>query len=459
MLTGARAGTPANPPKGATPKQEGLFDGVDDEAGRLVMERARQRIEEIRKRDFTVRLVDERGRPVEGASEIHLVRHAFQLGAAMTATLRLKPGNKGYEARKAALEAVKELFNVATINCHWGPTAPTKDGPFDWRETDEQMAWALGNGLRPRMHALIYMNEGYTPKWHKEVRSTEEWWELIDRRIGAVAERYGDKYIEYDLINETLFQGKWLKENCPLFPRYDDPQTGARIARIARKYLPKATFFPLDQFLPTLYKGNAWFQDYVAYCRRLIELGTPIDGIGYQAHFYTGKPSFQEGHWTAGPDAFRMKAIEEGLDHLASLSKPIYITEFNPPSRDGKKKTPDQARLSDEEVAAWSDNFYTLVFSKPYLRELTRWFVIDTVGGRGIDAGLVTLDGKKKPSYFALKKLLTETWSTRWKGQLSGGSVSLRGFYGTYEARAAAGAPARFEVAPDGPAAIAIRLV
>ncbi|OPZ08004.1 MAG: hypothetical protein BWZ10_02733 [candidate division BRC1 bacterium ADurb.BinA364] len=131
---------------------------------------------------------------------------------------------------------------------------------------------------------------------------------------------------------------------------------------------------------------------------------------------------------------------------------PIHITEFNPPSRDTKNKNPDQARLSDEEVAEWTVNFYTLAFSKPYIREITRWFLIDTIGGRGIDAGLVTLEGERKPSYYALRKLLKETWSTRWEGELKDGQADFRGFFGTYEARIG-GETARFELCegPSGP--------
>lgn len=445
--------------KGAS-KPTGFFDGADDDTSREVMRRARQRIEELRKRDFTVRLVDAAGQPIKGEAEIRLVRHAFEFGSAMSHTLALKEGHKGYVARAAAMEAVKELMNVVTVNCHWGPTAPTKGGAWDWSEPDEQMAWALANGLRPRLHALIYMNVSYTPKWCAQVRSTDEWWSLIEQRIAAVAERYGDKYIEYDLINETQFCPPWLREHCPLFPTYDDPQTSVRIAQIARKYIPKTPIFPLDQVMPSLYPKNTGYQYYLGYCRKLIEGGAPIDGVGFQGHFFNGKPTFQEGHYAAGPDAFRMKVIEQGLDGLGALGKPMYITEFSPPSRNTQNKNnANQARLSDEEVAAWSDNFYTLAFSKPYMREVTRWFVIDTIGGRGMDAGLFSLEGKAKPNYFALKKLLTETWMTRWKGATaSDGAIATRGFFGTYEARVGGRKPVRFDVLPGGEGAFAVKL-
>ena len=110
----------------------------------------------------------------------------------------------------------------------------------------------------------------------------------------------------------------------------------------------------------------------------------------------------------------------------------MHITEFSPPSRDNKRTGP-QPSLTDDEVAAWQVNYYTLAFSKPYVHEVTRWFLVDELGGRGIDAGVIARDGKLKPAYFALRRLLKETWSSSWAGTARRGEVSFRGFYGDYE--------------------------
>ena len=436
-----------------------FFDGADDAEGRAVMEQARQRIEAVRKAEVSLQILGPDGKPMAGSVEIQLRRHAFLFGAAASDTFAIKPGGKATPAaREMGLEVAAELFNVATINCHWSGSQPTKDGAFNWRASDQLMEWAVSHGLSPRMHCLIYMNEGCSPKWRAEVKSTEEWWQLIDRRIAAVAERYGKNYIEYDVLNETNFCPPWNRQNNPLFPDYDAPATGVRIFQIARKHLPQGKLLILDQFIPTSQPGNRNFERYMDYCRKLIAQGAPVDAIGYQGHFYTGKPSFQQGSAEAGPDAFRMKALAQGLDRLAGLGRPVHITEFNPPSRNNKVKNPNQARLSEEEVAAWSVNFYTLAFSKPYIQEITRWFLVDDVGGRGTDAGLVTLTGKKKPEYYALKKLLKETWNTEWKGEPKDGTVSLRGFYGEYEIIAPGCKPAKFVLGKGGPKEISLSL-
>ena len=39
---------------------------------------------------------------------------------------------------------------------------------------------------------------------------------------------------------------------------------------------------------------------------------------------------------------------------------------------------------------------------------ISRWFTVDNLGGRGMDAGIVSEEGVFKPNYFALKKLIKE---------------------------------------------------
>jgi hypothetical protein len=127
-----------------------------------------------------------------------------------------------------------------------------------------------------------------------------------------------------------------------------------------------------------------------------------------------------------------MDEINRGIEQMASLGKPMVITEFNPPSRSNRSTNPNQPRISDEEIAAWETNFCSLMFSKPYLKGLSRWFTIDNYGGRGMDAGVVTVDGRLKPNYYALKKLIKGKWHTRWVGECVDGKAEFVGFYGTY---------------------------
>jgi GH35 family endo-1,4-beta-xylanase len=469
--------------------QNDIFDGANDSEGRGVMEAARQRIEEIRKGDFTLTLLDSNGNPIQGSVEVNHVEHEFLFGGNASAFLdraKERPMHAGnfvpYErfadwfkakypkskypngishetTRKAvevAQEVTKELFNIITINCHWGDVQPSLES-VDYSKIDEMHAWAIANGLKTRMHALVYLHPVITPSWSDQVQTTEEWWELIEKRIAEIAQRYSHSYVEYDVINETLYQKNNAKKNVPLFPDYTSPETGTRLFHIARRHLPTATLMPLDQVYPVIFERNQPFRTYLDYCAQMIKMGAPIDAIGYQAHFWPSRSgavtkSVHDGLNVGGPDAFKMAALEKGLDFMAAkLNKPIHITEFNPPSRSALNPDPDQPGLTEVELTRWTRNFYTLVFSKAYMREITCWFVVDVLGGASLDPGLVTLEGEKKPLYYTLKKLIKEDWSTQWSGKAQNGQVSLRGFWGHYEVKVPGYETARIPLLENGP--------
>jgi GH35 family endo-1,4-beta-xylanase len=428
------------------------FDGVD-EASRPVMEQARKRIETTRKGNFRVLLNDDSGKPYTGAASIRLTRHAFRFGASAYGIPRL-PEN----ARRRALDVIDELFNTVTITNYWPENEPTRSGDRIWKDADWMVDWATTHEKTMRFHSMFFP----WPKWVAEVETTAEWWRIVEARIRAVAERYGTRIHEYDILNEIASRAWiWNKDMDPtrdsaVFPRFVETPNAVRCFQIARRYLPDAELVNNDQTIATPASENLAL--HLKFNRDLLAAGAPIDVFGHQAHFYaSGQMPFQEGHSGSGKGAFTMAVLDQGFDRMGSLGKPVHITEFSPPSRDNKRQGP-QPRLSDEEVAAWQANYYTLAFSKPFVHEITRWFVVDELGGRGIDAGLITKDGKLKPSCYALRKLLKDTWKTSWEGPVRNGEMSFRGFYGEYEVVAPGYRALRFSVRPDTVAPIVVKL-
>lgn len=416
-----------------------FFDGVDD-ASRAVMDRARRQIEEIRKGDFQLALVDAAGRPVSGEVHVRLARHEFRFGADLYGFPKLPEA-----ARRQAEEVVDELFNTVVIVNYWRRP--------EFAETDQMLAWSREHGKITRFHALLYN----VPPSFSQTGSDEERWKRIEDRIKTVAERYGSQIHEYDVLNE-IATDKWVWADKPDSAFFSDPANGARCFALARKYLPDAELLNTDTTIANT--TSPALAPILNYTRDLLVHGAPLGVIGHQAHFYaSGMMPFQEGHSKyGGKGAFTMKMIDGGLDRLATFGKPIHITEFSPPSRDRSRKG-TQPSLTDDEIAAWQVNYYTLAFSKPYIHEITRWFVIDELGGRGMDAGLITKDGKLKPAYYALKRLLKETWTTEWRGTAKSGVVSFRGFYGDYEVEVRGYRKAVIAASSTGPKSVTVKLL
>ncbi len=446
----------------ALARSEDFFDGVDDAESRRVMQQARERIEEVRKGDFTLLLVDEAGQPIAGDVVIEMSEHEFLFGGAMTYSLDLRGSPLMAAAYRAAQEVAKDLFNIVAINCHWYDLQPTIDGPHDWTDTDWLINWAKENGFTIRGHSLIYLRTPIpAPRWIGEVESTEQWWQLVDAHFKAVAERYGDDYPEMDVMNEPRYQ-KEFRAKYRWMPKLDAPETGRRYFEIAQKHFKETTLMPLDQWTLAGGEENGERRAAMQVMQDMIDAGAEVDAIGTQGHFFPGRgfTSMRQGNLQGGPDAFQMKAIDRGLDAPAAFNLPVHITEFDPPSRNGKimDRYPNQPRMSDEESAAWQVNFYTLAFSKPHIKEVTRWFIVDGVGGNSLDGGLVRADGTKKPAYHALKKLIQEAWHTRWSGKADDGKVILRGFFGTYEVKVAGHEMQTVELLEQSPCEIEVKL-
>jgi len=404
-----------------------FFDGTDVET-KILMQNAEAQIEIVRKGDFVLELVDENGNSIHANAVIELQSHEFDFGANLFNFHSIADNDP---AKQMSLKAIDTLFNTVIVCDYWRQNQWQLNGNLHWHQPDYGMALAEKMGKRSRYHALLF---GF-PRWFDGL-TEEQLWGIIEERIKNVADRYGDKIKEVDVINEFINYQYWTGDSPEYlrstnFPDFAKPENGARVLNLARKYYPKAKLVVLEANFFNV--PNPVFQEIYQYHKSLIEMDVDYDYIGYQAHYYAqqGVP-FQEGTKKFGPRTFMMDEINKGMEQLAQLGKPIVITEFNAPSRNNTITNPNQPGLTDEEIAAWETNFYTLMFSKSYIAGISRWFTVDNLGGKGMDAGVVTEDGKLKPNYFALKKLIKEKWHTKWEGEVRDGRVDFNGFYGTY---------------------------
>jgi len=431
----------------ATPQDGVFFDGAPGTDGKAFMDGARQQIDQVRKGNFIVHLKDAAGKPYKGSAQINLQHLEFKWGGLLAGAGYPGPSTP---AQTAALKVMDELFSIVGVADNWKAVEPVRGGPLNWEQTDDGVAWAKAHGKEMRIHCLVYDFQPDAPNWRSEVKSQAEWWPLIDTHIRQVAERYGNDVGEYNVINEMVMHKDWEAKENPTFPALSDPANSARVMQIARKYLPKATLVSLEQNYTTPDPGNTQFREVLAFQKKMLALGAPTDVIGNQGHFFAGWSTsddepFYKGNKTGGPGAFNMKQIGDGLDMLAALGKPIHITEFHPPSRNASRPDP-QPYLTPEETAAWLTNYMTLVFSKPYIHELIYYNIIDGDAGAAIDGGLVTKGGELKPTYYAMRKLLKDEWTTKWAGKLPTGTAAFRGFYGSYGVTAEGYAPAEFSL-------------
>lgn len=442
-----------------------FFDGVD-ETSRYVLEQARKDIERFRKGDLAVTFRTVEGEPLNGKVQIRHIRHEFQFGAPFSSS-----------------RAFRDLFNTGRMNPHWrnlqaGENGP--NGPYLWEHYDRMLEAAHEHDIAMRWHCLIYEQWGspswidakYADKpWWKDIPQTEDqWWNLIEKHIRTVAEHphpvTGEPIgglMEFDVINETGSK-TWTNihlEDAGIPARFPSahnrhPSGNANAARmicLARKYMPNAHLVVLEGWpIGDLESGST--QRIHRHFSKLFDrdsVNPEVRQVACDERVLLGT----QGHFSAiDRSKITMGRINAGFEHFATFGKQIVITEYDAPTVMRDRKDLYRFRLTPEEQAAWSVNFHTLAFSKPYIRQISRWAMSDRQGQK-VDAGLLFADGKKKPEYHALKNLICRTWTTRHSGELSdNGTASFRGFFGTYEASLPGHEPVRFTLTASGPRSI-----
>jgi arylsulfatase A-like enzyme/GH35 family endo-1,4-beta-xylanase len=409
-----------------------VWDGAVDQADKDVMDTARARIEQIRKGDFELILLDPSGNPIQDTATIELVNHEFLFGMAMTYSLNHMIQNRS-TFEEVINYAIPRLYNLVTINCHWKFIQPSKGSNPVWYN-DWQMNWARNHGFKIRGHALTYLVDGVGPTntWMPQVQDLDEWWGLVEAHYANVAGKYGDDYMAMDVINEPRTGGVYREEYTWL-PDLRDATYSQRYYELANQYFPYTNLNPLDNWFLTPGNANAGLR----VTKDLLAQGVQIDSVGTQGHFlYYQKPA-SKGVTTWKIEEYTMDKIEIGLDELSIAGYPdmeFTITEFSPPSRNNRWYPDDNIeQLSDEEIAAWSRNFFTMAFSKPHIREITSWFCIDEIGGKAMDCGIINKSGQLKPLFHGLRSLVKGEWHTKWQGGLDAeGKAAFRGFYGEY---------------------------
>ncbi len=138
------------------------------------------------------------------------------------------------------------------------------------------------------------------------------------------------------------------------------------------------------------------------YMDMVVQSGTSFDAFGLQMRF--GKDE-------AGMHLRDMMHISSLLDLFALIAKPLYVTDVEIPSKNGKGKfDPDAAgvwhrRWDPTRQSQWLERFYKIALSKPYVEAVNYGSLADGDGGAIAHSGLLTEALEPKESFGTLKRL------------------------------------------------------
>jgi GH35 family endo-1,4-beta-xylanase len=393
-------------PAEATDKDRWLADE------KFMRETVLPNIDKYRKGDAKLHLLDADGRPLAGATvEVRQVASAFNFSASLPffQAPAGAPSNGDFvppPVDPRELVHFREIFNASMIpfSGKWMYVEP-REGELHFEDLDHYVDWCTQNHIRLEYHFL----SGYFAPWVKQ-KNPQQQGEAFLRHAKQIAERYGDRIPYWQVVNETIL----IQQSPPVFKMLRQMMPNAKLGiSDCAKFAPETKSKRRIDMQSDMIRG-------LAEVRWLKGQGIQPDFFGFHGH----RPF---GIW---PEASQMYA---SLDLFAKEGVKVHITEFTVPQDTPIISPIRGGRFTPEVQAQFYERFFTVCFSHPAVELINIWGIGPNTWQQG--SGLLDANYNPKPTFFALKRLLTETWRTNvtLKTDIEG-AASFRGFHGDYVA-------------------------
>lgn len=259
----------------------------------------------------------------------------------------------------AALVSRQCDFLVPEFHGQWSAVEWERGKPW-YGNLDAIAAFARAQRKSVRGHALIW--EKMTPKWARAAMLEERDWRIVETHFASLLPRFADTD-EWIVVNECIDTENGeqnLQRNS--FQQAFGNGYVARALETARELAPHARLLindysveysnPIDEARRTAL---------LKLVERLRHDGTPLDGVGVQAHLELAK----------GPVAAR--SLAKFFDELQQMNVDIAITELD--VLEDHRGAPIERR--DARVADAVDRFMDVVNAQTGVSSLATWGLSD----------------------------------------------------------------------------------
>ena len=400
-------------------------------------ERIEKGIEENRKGNLRVRVLDKNGKPMSDAKiSLKQTSHEFRYGANM-----LMLDEFGDEAMNQAYrDAFYQYFNIGTVPFYWstleaerGKPRYSKDSEKIYRRPAPDLCvdYCKEKGIDAKLHCLVY--EAHVPEWLKKMPLDEVKAEY-EKRFAEISERYADSLFEVEVINEVLLSPEWQSTSALA----STPDMIPWSFETARRYFPNSTLvFNEGQRWDSIGK-NGRFDAYPLLLENAILSGASVDKIGMQSHIFVGAgaqtPEQYDAELLKWKEFGNINNMFKTLDTLAEFGMPLEITEITVPTFGDSE---EYEQLQADMLRLWLSVF----FSHPAVNTAVYWNTVDGYCYAPSPAhdenrcrgGLFHKDMSPKKSALMLKHLFDEVWHTEMEVETDkDGYFEFRGFFGNY---------------------------
>ena len=365
-----------------------------DEANAAWRKAAAERIDKYRKGNLAINVVDDKGKPLQGAQiSIHQTRNAFNWGTATNSQLLLEDSKSAQQYRDTLTKYFNQVvFENEVKSKNWYK--------FDSAQTAKGVAWLKGRNISIRGHVMVWPSWQHAgPVIEKYKNDTAGLRRALLKFIGEQTSTMKGWFTEWDVLNEPFAHDVFLD----LLGR----QEMVKWFEAARANTPGVKLFLNDY---TMFHGegpNSGSEAFYQNIKFLQANHAPIDAIGEQAHIGGTPPPIEK--------------VLERLDYFAQLNLPIQISEFDINSND------------DEFKARYLGDFMTAVYSHPSTIGFVQWGFWEGSHWFPV-AALWDKNWSLRTHGKVFTQLVNNTWKTNATGTADkNGSYQLRGFTGEYE--------------------------
>lgn len=408
--------------------------------------KAAQRINQHRRGDLAIRVLDHHGNPVpDAAVHIEQQRHFYPFGTAVVANRIADAPRHLYSeaisreesrirnAHNAIYrEKLSRLFNYAVFenDLKW----PFWIEPNHWRRpewTRQSFQWLRDRDFLIKGHTLVWGSWSQTPSWLRQYEDDpEELQRRILLHIKNMAAATRDHVHQWDVLNEPMSHRDIIE--------IVGIEGVAQWFRTAREAMPGVELVINDFDLIGNNGSPNRQQKFIAFVEALLAEGAPIDAIGFQSHFWSTRLTPPESIWRI-------------IDRFAALGLDLYVTEFD-------------MNYPDEKVQAdYTRDFLTAWFSHPATNGFLMWGFYGDAHWFGEAGALFRTNWEPKPNALEYQRLLFGDWWTDRRLRTDPkGRVSTRPFFGKQAIRVEAKGfiPAKriIDHTPGSPASLTILL-
>lgn len=377
---------------------------------------AADRIEELRKVNLDVVVLDAAGMPLQNAEvSINMQKHDFGFGSAFA--MSRFPGNRTFNQtyidRITDLDGKGHGFNIGV-----NENALKWDGwEEEWIGTPEEIRsavqWLADRDVDMRGHVLVWPGFDNLPD---DIQQNQNNIEYIQGRISSRLQSMltspvlGDVINDWDILNE-LTTNRDLESVFSNDPNYETGrELYVEILTQAKALAPEKEFY-INDFITLSGGGSstAVIDRYKSYLDEMAASATPFDGIGFQCHI--------------GSIPTSIIKIQETLDDFSDrYNVPFQITEYD-----------IEPSVDEETQANYLNDFMTMVFSHPAVESFIMWGFWDDNHWKN-NAPMFRSDWSLKPSgEVFINKVFDEWWTNETGMTDEDGMYQTRAFKGDYQ--------------------------